>query len=453
MSDVEPYYVIVTGERANIRCGAGSVWYAVTSVSDGDMLKVDGHEMGWLRVHYPPGTRALVRVDAGRLDEARGMVVLTRRSTLFANNPLGGVSESWRALLSEEMRPGDELQHVETVRDHEGKPAGFRVIAPPGARGFINENFVRPATEEEIRERLGVPEAHVEEVVAPTADEGDTGAAADAADAPDPAPAPAEVAPVPEPRPEPRPETRPETRPADPTPTQPRVREAEGDLIEVRPRQEDTPRIVTPEPVRAAPERAAPERETERAADGVARPATLEQLNAAYQEVMRAPLDEAEFSTLIAEYGRLRGSLPEDEIGARTRSYIDLRVEVLSIRRELQDALRQMDETERSADRGADRVRALASDLDARPRYTVVGRLSASTVYDGERLPLMYRVQSVDGGRVGRTIAYVVPSSEVDLRGRLGMLVGIVGDERVDAALQMPIIRPRRVDALGVEQR
>ena len=428
VTEIEPYYVIVTGENANLRCGAGSVWYTVRQLEEGDMLRVDGHEAGWLRVHYPRGTRAMVRADEVRFDEDRGMVVLTRRSRLYANNPLGGVSESWRTLLEEELRPGTELEHVETVRDFSGSAAGFRVIAPTGSKGYINELFVRRATEQEVRERLGAPEPAPDEAVVVE----ETAVAEEPAGesvAPEPVEATEPIVeeeewvapPVAEPEPEPAPA--PETRPVERAPI-------------VLP--------VAPESQPATP------REAEVVDRGA--PPTLEQLNAAYDEVMRAPIEEAEFGTLIGEYERLRDGLPEDETGDRTRSYIGLKLEVLSIRRELQDSLRQMEETERLAERGAGRIREMGSELDARPRYTIVGRLGASTVYDGRRLPLMYRVQSVEGS-MGRTIAYVIPSPEVDLRPHLGAIVGIVGEERVDTALQMPIIRPKRVDALGADRR
>lgn len=415
---VSPYYVIVTAEDANLRCGAGSVWYAVAQAREGDMLRVDGHESGWLRVLYPSGTLALVRAGDARFDQGRGAVVLTRASRLFANNPRGGVSESWRALMDEELRPGTELVHVETVQDHTGAAAGYRVVAPEGARGFINELFVRRASEQEVAERIGAAREEPR-VVAP------------------------ESRPSTTPASEPEPRTDHSTEAITPRPVdEPTARPVE----ESRPVEEAPPTQTPAAPPRSTPaETIAPERPQPAAAQGAP---TLAQLDAAYAEVMKSPIEEAEFDTLIGEYKRYMQSLSVDEHTERTRAFVGFKVEALEIRRELQDALRQMESTGRSAEQGAGRIGEMASELEARRRYTVVGRLSASTVYDGARLPLMYRVQSVEAGP-GRTIAYLVPDPAVDMRGALGSIVGVIGEERIDTALQLPIIRPRRVDVLG----
>jgi len=77
----------------------------------------------------------------------------------------------------------------------------------------------------------------------------------------------------------------------------------------------------------------------------------------------------------------------------------------------------------------------------------VVGRLTASVVYDGKRLPLLYRVQSIDEDS-GRTLAYVVPAKGVDLSGSLGSIVGVAGVAHVDASSRLNIVTPQRVDKL-----
>ncbi|MEZ6242198.1 MAG: hypothetical protein R3B57_04070 [Phycisphaerales bacterium] len=81
--------------------------------------------------------------------------------------------------------------------------------------------------------------------------------------------------------------------------------------------------------------------------------------------------------------------------------------------------------------------------------YVVVGRLAPSAVYDGQRLPLMYRVQSVDPVLGPRTIAYVRPAPGQDLAPNLGQIVGVVGQSVDDEALRLRIVRPERVDALN----
>ena len=75
-----------------------------------------------------------------------------------------------------------------------------------------------------------------------------------------------------------------------------------------------------------------------------------------------------------------------------------------------------------------------------------MGRLNASTIYDGKRLPLLYRVQD-DG--TGQTVAYMRPGSSFDLTGMLGQLIGIVGEKSYDGVLRLNLIAPRRIDVLG----
>jgi len=78
----------------------------------------------------------------------------------------------------------------------------------------------------------------------------------------------------------------------------------------------------------------------------------------------------------------------------------------------------------------------------------MVGRLAPSAVYNGDRLPLMYRVQSVDPLTGPRTIGYVRPQEGQRLDGSLGQIVGIIGSTTDDDALSLRIIRPERVDVL-----
>ena len=70
-----------------------------------------------------------------------------------------------------------------------------------------------------------------------------------------------------------------------------------------------------------------------------------------------------------------------------------------------------------------------------------------SNVYNGERLPKMYRIQSVsrvDGSP--RTLGYVTPDKSID--GKLGSVVGIVGEPRFDPQLRLVIVRPDQVDVM-----
>ena len=86
-----------------------------------------------------------------------------------------------------------------------------------------------------------------------------------------------------------------------------------------------------------------------------------------------------------------------------------------------------------------------------RPKaYLAVGRLVASTLYTGEKLPLLHRV--VDP-LTGLTIAYVRPAPDTSIRNLLGQYVGVMGTKEYDPALKLHIIDAESIDALTPEGR
>ena len=78
-----------------------------------------------------------------------------------------------------------------------------------------------------------------------------------------------------------------------------------------------------------------------------------------------------------------------------------------------------------------------------RSDYTVIGRLRRSRIYDGGRLPLLFRLE--DPGS-GRTIAYVKPVEGMPLGEGVGRIVGIVGNERQDLNRRIKIVTPYRFE-------
>ena len=77
----------------------------------------------------------------------------------------------------------------------------------------------------------------------------------------------------------------------------------------------------------------------------------------------------------------------------------------------------------------------------------MVGTLQPSTVYDGQRLPSMYRIVSV-GGVAPRTLGYIKEKPEFKLVEKLGLVVGVVGEATMDRSLQLNVITPVVVDVL-----
>lgn len=489
--DVEPYHIVVTGDRVYLRCGAGGVWYAIGYASTGEVLRVDGEDFKWVRVRYPEGVPALVSIEEADYNRERGVVTITRPSRLKAHNIHGQrFGDSWKNLLMQPINPGTELKHVDTLRDAGGQVEGYLVEAPASARAFISEQYTRRATPSEIaawqaaqraksdvaqtpptqterpmtqtaaqqdapntstdRPAIAEPQStttaqrpaneRAEEVTTqtPTSTETTTAATNQPTTPPatDESTTPTEVA------------QRDETPVATPAPTQP---SAQPETRETRTAGAPTPDSApsgdaTPSATESTTTAQRPGGE---AADEPAAPkvATFEELESAFVALAEQPTEDAEIEPLIGEYKRFRDALPDTEDNQAWFRRVDNRIAILEVRRDLQVNLRALNET--SAEAGVDEqaIQQRLAQLDRTRPYALVGRLTASAIYDGKRLPLMYRLQSVDAGG-GRTIAYLVPSQNVDLKARLGSIVGVEGQSRVDPALKLRIVQPSRVDLL-----
>jgi hypothetical protein len=79
-----------------------------------------------------------------------------------------------------------------------------------------------------------------------------------------------------------------------------------------------------------------------------------------------------------------------------------------------------------------------------------VGRVAASTIYDGESLPKLLRLQDAS---TGRTVAYLHLDEQYEAANLIGNLVGIVGERHYDGGLRLNIVTPKRIDLLLPEQR
>jgi hypothetical protein len=177
--------------------------------------------------------------------------------------------------------------------------------------------------------------------------------------------------------------------------------------------------------------------------------ASYPELNRTFEEVMRQPTDGAEYAPLINEFQRLIDTLPDAPGSDAMRAAANGRIDALRLRADLQQSMQRMNEALASADVESVRVQESAQTLDANPIDRFVGRLSSSMVYNGQRLPLLFRVQAVDSGR---TIAYLTPSPELDLAAKLNTVVGVVvAQSRDDSTLGLPLIDAKRVDIIRAE--
>ncbi len=89
-------------------------------------------------------------------------------------------------------------------------------------------------------------------------------------------------------------------------------------------------------------------------------------------------------------------------------------------------------------------------ELERTRGYQFVGRLVRSSVYDGARMPLMYRMVSVNES-IPRTLGYIVPDDALGIPTKLGEIVGVLGTSELDPALNLRIVTPTRIDVLAPE--
>jgi hypothetical protein len=295
---------------------------------------------------------------------------------------------------------GTELKFIENVTNKEGVVIAYRVQAPEAARGYVPMSAIRKATDAEV--------AAAGNQVAPTPPKVES---KPAEAAPSAAPATAQPA-----------QTTDLTQPPQPTgqaPTNPTV-----DVSAAAPQGAATTVAGTPAERKIG---------------------SLEDLEATFQRVAKQPASEAEYDELMAEFQRAIDAQGPEMTGRKKQ--LIARREFLAIRRDYRDRVRAAEEAKRQLDANEIQVRNSLAEIDKSRVYTIIGTLQPSTVYDGQRLPLMYRIQSV-GGLSPRTLGYIKPDAKFDLDRKLGLVVGVIGNAEMDRELKLNIVTPVRVDVL-----
>lgn len=451
VESITPIYVTVERENVPMQCRIGSASYPVKTVAAGQVLKADGQTASMYRVEYPAGMSAFVKIEEASLGGDGKVVTLTRPSRLMAPNAEGGVS--WWYLLEKDLDAGTTFKLDKAVKGADGKDVGYLVPAPGGSKGFIRREYVRQATQAEIDRLLGK-----------------AGTDAKPADAKPietkPAEKPAESKPADGTKPEAgtTPPTGPgvtsiDVKPAPPAGTTPGTTPPAGTSPGATP---PTPangqkpvEIVNPAHTTEAPGAGTPAAGTPPTpAPAPAKPVTTlkavdsETLTKLYTDALKAPLDTVELDAVVAEFQRTIDKLKADPATERLQKQLEQRVRVLKMRQDLQASLRSTNAAGQQLQEQAKQMEAELKRLESLRQYTVVGRLVASSVYDGRTLPLMYRVLSPEPTST-RTLAYVAPDATANLIDKVGKLVGVVGDSRFDESLRVNIIVPTRVDLLG----
>lgn len=430
---LEAYKAVVAGERAIVRCGPGAAYYPVSGeLKQGVILTVDGQtSSGWLRVSYPSTASALVRADHVDVQTDTQTATLNRASALAAFNASTGARGSWSKLLAEPLPAGTTLQIIaEAENELTGELAGYEVEPPEAARGYIRSELVRRATSTDLEAAAGVtgnpetgrrPEAMVDDDqaaidAAPAA----AGAGQVATQAGDAANAAADDA---------------DFRPAGETET-----EIETAAADTEP--------ATDVPVAADVE---PEAEAEPEAPAPRVIQSLAELNAAFDEVQTQPMSEAEFDQLLSEVGRMIEATPDTPENQGMIESLESRQTVLRLRQRIQQVHRDNQAAANAASEAALETERAVTKIKTDLGFTAVGRLLPSAVYDGKRLPRMYRIQALDTTEAPRTLGYLRPDPAFGYETKLNQTVGVVGAIRNDARMNLQVIEPIRVELVDVD--
>ncbi len=472
---VEPYYAVVTVDQTTLRAGDMPQYYTVAILDAGSMLRVDGAGGGWARVGYPQQATAFA---AGRdvKDLGNNTLEVTRPTSLLASSLDRGYGGSWQKLLPQgsELVAGDSLTYTKPVTKGDGSIAAYVISPPTSARAFVESSLIRKATEQEIAEFLADSGLEPEATPTPTnTDEIPAPAAITSQPAVEMTNEPTGeevislideiVIPGSESTPEP---TSNQMQPVTTnTPTAPTteivvpvvtdvtdmvteiVTDAVidvpplNDTIEVLPADSTPGLTTTPKPSADTAER------VEQLEAMIDSSLDVEHLEAVFTNVRQQSLMAAELGELRDQFQRVRDQLGAQAYDQSTATRIDQRLAVLDVMIDLRDRRRELAAQQSAITVMTTQVERRISAASSRAAYTVVGQLVPSTIYDGLRLPMLYRIVSVDQTGT-RTIAYVSDTEQLGLAQKVGRVVGFTGTIGIDPTLGVRLVKTNNVSVL-----
>ncbi len=409
-----PSYAVVTADDVNVRSGPADSYYPFGRIQAGDVVKVIGEKNNWDRVavqgpvfraffgfiKYSPGDTTHFRLN----DDGVTGLTLGRMHVLAPNlNTNFNPTSSWKPLLR--LDADVTVQILQTFQTDD--EVVHKIALPKESQGWVSKSLLREATASEV-EAWG----RIQRGEEPVLEEAPHAAAPVSPREEQDVPPVEDIAPL----------LTPPTVPVETvTPT------AASDA--------NTPRTLTPEtelpaPVTTEAPRQLTEEETR-----------LDELEEVLKVLLLEPLATAEVQPLQNLYRELGQSATDPTV----IRYAKARTDQLQIWNELQQRKTELAVMRRRLERTADDTRASLIDVQRTHEYVSIGRLSASIIYDGRRLPKLFRLQD----NSGRTIAYLRTDDEFDLSGMLGQLVGVFGNKNYDGGLRLNIITPTGFDILA----
>ncbi len=398
-----PYIAVVTGNAVNVRSGPSAQGaYVFGKLHAGDTVQVLAEEFGWAKVrtagpafsqmyaYVPADRRVSISGEAASVTGgATSPAQITARTELRAPNiDSGGAPDrSWKQIGT--LEPGATVVVQGVVQGD--KDSVYKVSLPATGEGWVNLQFLRRATESESAVLTSAP------VNTP------------AVGAPSPAPASVQDGTL-------------------SSPTIPPLRNdasvrtdshGEGALD-----MEHTAPVVK--------------------VAAVSRRATWGDLENQWQAVRQQSQASAELDALRGRYLSLADTAPA---GSAIAQMASSRAQQLELLLEAQKQAQELASIKNSLSERSVTMVQLITDIQRRAEYTAIGILNASVVYDGKRLPQLYRVTDT---QTGQTIAYVLPNESIPMGTMLGTLVGVKGGKEFDSALNINVISPQVVELFMV---
>lgn len=419
-SRTEPWHAVVEAERVNIHSGRAEQFERIGTLSRGDVVLVKSvNTFGWAAIAPPPGLHGFVaRQDVADGAMAGSVRAIGRAPVLYP------ISEDPAQCFRKYRVAADTVLKVLAEVPTPDKGVFLKIELPEQVDVYVLAQFIRKATDEEVaawKKKIAdaakaaaaeAPKATPlipieappqEPQVQPSTPPAESPAA------PAEEPAPAET----EPAAEPRAEAAPAEQPPQEAPT------ADGQPVDGETQPAEAPAPQPEPPVEI----------------------TLKGLEQLYGELIRVPIAEAEIEPLLRSYESLAATTAKES----ERRVAEIRIALLKVRMDHQAAMRKLADAARAAaEPSAPRRAEVWRDEQGRPVFTAQGLLIASNVFDGRRLPLLYRVQD----RItGRTVAYLRAEGEqrLELERRLNLNVGVLGEKVHDPGLRLDVIEVERI--------
>jgi len=392
-----PFTGVIIESQTDVRAGASDRFYRVGELDKGQLVQVDEVISGWNKIVPPKGVYSYISkafVNA-KGDGTAGEVNSDSSKVTAAD--VNGPAVSYRPQVL--LNDGDGVQIVAEEGSH------YKIISPTGAYVYLPPGSVRRAMAMEI------------------------------AAAQDPAPAPGPGSTDPEPV-----ESEPVVEPEPPT-VHPVVSEPVAEPVVPVVVAEPTPKpVAQPKPAVVSDDQA--ERDLADMLDGKTsepEPAvvatSLAKLEAKMAPLFVMPLEEQPLDDMIAQYEAIKA---DDNLSKTDQHIVATRLAALRHNKEIALGLIEIAQAQEPVDDAAEPA-------EPQVNYDAVGRLLASSIYDGKTLPRMYRLTDP---ATGKAVAYVRPQGQINTTRFLGRLVGVQGETAYDPSLKLRVIQVKQMDML-----